>query len=104
LFGRDFVLLGFDGAANEADPLLKAAQRRKVPISFVAIAEAPIAALYQRLFVLVRPDGHVAWRDDRMPADPLWLIDVVRGAAQPPADGKELLGCVARERNRSSLA
>jgi 2-polyprenyl-6-methoxyphenol hydroxylase-like FAD-dependent oxidoreductase len=104
LFGRDFVLLGFDRAANEAGPLLQAAQQRKVPISFVAIAEAPIAALYQRQFVLVRPDGHVAWRDDRMPTDPLWLIDVVRGAAQPPAGAKELLGCGAREHHRSSLA
>jgi hypothetical protein len=30
---------------------------------------------------LVRPDGHVAWRDDRMPEDALCVIDVVRGAA-----------------------
>ena len=52
--------------------------------SFVAVAEPHIAALYERRFVLVRPDGHVAWRDDRMPADPLRLIDVVRGAASGP--------------------
>jgi 2-polyprenyl-6-methoxyphenol hydroxylase-like FAD-dependent oxidoreductase len=104
LFGRNFVLLGFDADANEADSLLQAAQRRKVPIRFVAIADAHIAALYRRLFVLVRPDGHVAWRDDCLPADPLWLIDVVRGAAQPPPSAKELVGCAAPERNRSSLA
>jgi len=30
--------------------------------------------------VLVRPDGHVAWRDDALPADVLGLIDHVRGA------------------------
>jgi hypothetical protein len=30
--------------------------------------------------VLVRPDGHVAWRGDDAPADPLAVIDLVRGA------------------------
>jgi hypothetical protein len=28
----------------------------------------------------VRPDGHVAWRDDTVPADVRGLIDRVRGA------------------------
>ena len=83
LFGRGFVLLGFGADAAEAAPLLEAASKRKVPISFAAIAEPHIAALYERRFVLVRPDGHVAWRDDRIPAEPLRVIDVVRGAGNP---------------------
>jgi hypothetical protein len=29
---------------------------------------------------LMRPDQHVAWRDDAAPADPLGLIDLVRSA------------------------
>jgi 2-polyprenyl-6-methoxyphenol hydroxylase-like FAD-dependent oxidoreductase len=81
LFGHSFVLLGFGADAHGAAPLLDAAQRRKVPISFTAIAEPQIAALYECKFVLVRPDGHVAWRDDHMPQHPRRLIDVVRGAA-----------------------
>jgi 2-polyprenyl-6-methoxyphenol hydroxylase-like FAD-dependent oxidoreductase len=86
LFGRSFVLLGSGAEANEAAPLLEAARTRRVPIEFVSLAEPHIAALYERRFVLVRPDGHVAWRDDRMPDDPRCLIDVVRGAASgPPA-------------------
>ncbi len=84
LFGRGFTLLGFGVGATEAAPLLEAARRREVPVSFAAIAEPQVAALYERKFVLVRPDGHVAWRDDRMPADPLRVIDVVRGAASLP--------------------
>jgi 2-polyprenyl-6-methoxyphenol hydroxylase-like FAD-dependent oxidoreductase len=83
LFGRGFTLLGFGATAADAAPLLDAARQRRVPIDFVAIAEPQIAALYQRKFVLVRPDGHVAWRDDGMPTDPLRLIDVVRGSAIP---------------------
>jgi hypothetical protein len=30
--------------------------------------------------VLVRPDGHVAWRADSAPDAPAELLDVVRGA------------------------
>ena len=83
LFGRGFVLLGFGANADAATALLTAATRRGVPMTFAAISEPQIAALYGRQFVLVRPDGHVAWRDDRMPDDPLALIDLVSGAAMP---------------------
>ena len=81
LFGRGFVLLGFGVTPAGAAPLLEAARDRRVPIEFAGIDEPHIVALYQRIFVLVRPDGHVAWRGDHMPDDPLHLIDVVRGAA-----------------------
>ena len=81
LFGRGFVLLGFGADAAEAAPLLEAAKQRHLPLTFTAVAEPHIAALYERRFVLVRPDGHVAWRGDRMPEDALCVIDVVRGAA-----------------------
>jgi hypothetical protein len=33
-----------------------------------------------RELVLSRPDQHVAWRADDVPADPLALVDLVRGA------------------------
>jgi 2-polyprenyl-6-methoxyphenol hydroxylase-like FAD-dependent oxidoreductase len=81
LFGRGFALLGFGADAAEAAPFLEAAKKRNLPLTFTAIAEPHIAALYERKFVLVRPDGHVAWRGDRMPEDALCVIDVVRGAA-----------------------
>jgi len=86
LFGRGFALLGFGATADDAAPLLDAARQRNLQIRFVPIAEPDIAALYARKFVLVRPDGHVAWRDDAMPSDALAVIDVMRGAAlQEPA-------------------
>jgi 2-polyprenyl-6-methoxyphenol hydroxylase-like FAD-dependent oxidoreductase len=81
LFGRGFALIGFGADAAEAAPLLEAARQRHLPLTFTAIAEPDIGALYERKFVLVRPDGHVAWRGDRMPEDALCVIDVVRGAA-----------------------
>ena len=81
--GRGFALLGFGADAAQAAPLLEAAKNRNLPLTFTAIAEPHIAALYERKFVLVRPDGHVAWRGDRMPEDAPCVIDVVRGAADP---------------------
>jgi 2-polyprenyl-6-methoxyphenol hydroxylase-like FAD-dependent oxidoreductase len=81
LFGRGFALLCFGADAAEAAPLLEAAQKRHLPLTFTAITEPHIAALYERRFVLVRPDGHVAWRGDHMPEDAPCVIDVVRGTA-----------------------
>ena len=54
--------------------------RRAVPLQVVDIADERIAALYERTLVLVRPDGHSAWRADQVPVDPLALVDRVRGA------------------------
>jgi hypothetical protein len=45
------------------------------------IDDPAIAALHERTMVLVRPDGHVAWRGDTLPADPAVLVERVRGAA-----------------------
>lgn len=59
---------------------LAAALARGVPLTVFDIAEAPIRDLYEAALVLVRPDGHVAWRSNDVPADPMQIIDTVRGA------------------------
>jgi len=82
LFGKTFALLGFGAEASDVDALMAAARRRGVPLTFTAIDHAEAAALYRRKLVLVRPDGHVAWRGDRAPDDALAVIDRIRGAAQ----------------------
>ena len=56
---------------------------RGVPLTVVPIADPRIGELYERRLVLVRPDGHVAWRADSMPDDPLAVVDRVRGALAP---------------------
>ena len=80
LDGRGFVLLRFPGAPSAA-ALQQAAGARDVPLRVIELAEPAAAALYERKLVLVRPDGHVAWRADAVPEDALALIDRVRGAA-----------------------
>lgn len=79
LFGHGFVVLHF-GTTDPA-PLNDAAREQDVPLTVVSIAEPAIAALYERALVLVRPDGHVAWRGDALPNDPAHLVRKVRGAA-----------------------
>jgi 2-polyprenyl-6-methoxyphenol hydroxylase-like FAD-dependent oxidoreductase len=78
LYGRGFTLLRLGEA--DPSPIVRAAERRGVPLSVVALGEPAVMAAYERRLVLVRPDGHVAWRADAPPADPLALIDRVRGA------------------------
>jgi len=79
LFGRGFVLLRFGTEPMSAEPLVQAAAARAVPLQVVDIANPHIERLYEKKLVLVRPDGHVAWRGDEGPANALTLIDVVRG-------------------------
>ena len=79
LYGRGFVLLRLGADAPDGTAFEKAAAARGVPLKTVTLNEPDVTALYERRLVLVRPDGHVAWRGDRMPADPAAIIDTVRG-------------------------
>ena len=80
LYGKGFVLLRLGANPPEASALVEAAKSRGVPLRVEAIDEPDVNAVYEKKLVLVRPDGHVAWRGDAVPADALKLIDTVRGA------------------------
>ena len=80
LFGRGFVLLRFGADAPDGAALTAAAAARGVPLETATVEETEAAALYERRLVLIRPDGHVAWRGDTLPGDAGALIDRVRGA------------------------
>ncbi len=77
--GDGFALLRADPQAD-ASPLLDAARQRGLPLRVVDLVSAEAESLYRHRWVLSRPDQHVAWRGDALPADPLALIDRVRGA------------------------
>jgi hypothetical protein len=83
MFGEGFVLVRLGDDPPDAAPLLEAAKARGVPMRAVALADKDIAALYEARLVLVRPDGHIAWRGDETTADPAAIIDRVRGAGFP---------------------
>jgi 2-polyprenyl-6-methoxyphenol hydroxylase-like FAD-dependent oxidoreductase len=77
--GPDYTLIRTDPSA-QADSLLAAAAQRRLPITLLDLDAPEVAALYPESFVLSRPDQHVAWRGNAVPADPLLLIDRIRGA------------------------
>ncbi len=80
-FGRGFTLVRLGSDAPQAADLGAEAKRRGIPFSVLEITSPQICALYERKLVLVRPDGHVAWRGDAPPDDPAWVFDTVTGAA-----------------------
>jgi 2-polyprenyl-6-methoxyphenol hydroxylase-like FAD-dependent oxidoreductase len=77
-FGPWFTLVRFTEAS--AAPLVDAAKARGVPVTVLDIRDAHARSVYERDFVLVRPDQHVAWRGDAMPQDAMAVIDRIRGA------------------------
>jgi len=80
LYGRGFVLLRFGSDAPDASAFGAAAATRAVPIQTVTLTQPDARQLYARRLVLVRPDGHVAWRSDEMPRNAGGIVDKVRGA------------------------
>ena len=81
VLGRWYTLLRLDRAV-EVDALLRAAADRDVPLALLDVEADGAAALYETKLVIARPDQHVAWRGDAPPADPLALIDHLRGAGR----------------------
>jgi hypothetical protein len=80
--GEGFALLRFDPTIDVA-ALEAAARIRGVPLKILDVENnAAISDGYA--LVLSRPDQHVAWRGNRLPVDPVRLIDRVRGAAVEP--------------------
>ena len=72
--------LGADAPAGEG--IVRAFAKVGVPLRVEALASPDVRKLYGRALVLVRPDGHVAWRADKEPDDVAALADCVRGAGR----------------------
>jgi 2-polyprenyl-6-methoxyphenol hydroxylase-like FAD-dependent oxidoreductase len=79
LFGRGFVLLRLGTDAPDVSTIEAAAEGRRVPLETITLPH-PSLETYDHRLIMVRPDGHVAWRTNEPPRDPDRLIDRVRGA------------------------
>jgi hypothetical protein len=78
-FGDGFTLLRLGAAPPDGQELFAAAVQCGVLLKDVPLSDQAVVELYQAALVLVRPDGHVAWRGDACPDDPIELIDHIRG-------------------------
>ena len=67
--GVGFTLLRLGGNAPDATTFAAAARRLKMPFTQLDISDGEIRGLYGRDLVLIRPDQHVAWRGNEVPAD-----------------------------------
>src|SRR5947209_8640778 len=88
--GPEFTLLRFDSALD-VSALQSAAHSRRLPLKVLEVPKTSAANVYSNGLVLSRPDQHVAWRGDSLPADALALIDRVRGAASEKLANSELV-------------
>jgi hypothetical protein len=79
LFGKGYVLLNFSGANTSS--ITDAAKQVGLPLEVVILNDGKARETYEHDLVLVRPDGHVAWRGDEMPQNVAEVIDKIRGAA-----------------------
>lgn len=86
--GAGYTLLRLEPGLD-VSALSGAAARAGVPLTILDIPPAAGAAAgYDHKLVLCRPDSHIAWRGQAMPADPHGLIERLRGAA--PAEAADL--------------
>jgi FAD-dependent monooxygenase len=102
LYGKEWSLVEFTSSpANpSAIPIfMKVAAQLNIPLTLVHIQnEDHVRAIWERNIVLVRPDGHVAWRNNNAPrtdAEVQDIFDVVVGkksfpgwVAEPPRHGR----------------
>jgi 2-polyprenyl-6-methoxyphenol hydroxylase-like FAD-dependent oxidoreductase len=79
-FGPGFTLLRL-GGEEDGGSLAAAAEARGIPFVSYAPGMAEGRALYEADLALIRPDQHVAWRGNRLPADCGALLARVTGHA-----------------------
>ena len=93
LFDKTFVLMRLGDDAPDAEAFLASARGRNLPVTLFESSQPDLLHVYEKKLVLVRPDGHVAWRGDAFPPDLIDLIDTVRGlqaGRRYPACGSRL--------------
>lgn len=77
LLGLWFSLVALDDV--DTTSLERAAKELDVPLAIVRLDRPDLRSIYQSNLLLVRPDQHVAWRGDSLPADLRALLEHVTG-------------------------
>lgn len=68
-FGKHWTLLSFCTNTCEQETFTQAAKKLSIPLTNTCLTGESLAQeLYERKFILLRPDQHVAWRGDSAPS------------------------------------
>lgn len=81
LYGRTFVLIQSGKNPPDVTAFVEAAAQRGMPLKVECLEQPAVEQSYERSLVLVRPDGHCAWRGNSVPLDAGRVLDAARGAA-----------------------
>ncbi len=73
-----YTLLRLDPQHDTA-PLRAAFEARGAPLTVLDLPGQPVREIYERDLLLLRPDMHVVWRDNRLPQEPNELVAVATG-------------------------
>jgi 2-polyprenyl-6-methoxyphenol hydroxylase-like FAD-dependent oxidoreductase len=85
-FGKGFTLLATLGAdANVLAHASATAQALQVPLTVITPNAPALKDLYRARYTLIRPDQHVAWRGDALPASLDLLFARICGQRMPVA-------------------
>ena len=76
LVGQDYTLFDLSAGGSDTTAVEDAFT---APLDVVRLDRAELRAAYGATFLLLRPDLHIAWRGDALPADPAHLAALVTG-------------------------
>ena len=77
--GDGYTLLRLGGTAADASALLKAFAALGAPFTVLDVPDSSARDVYGRDLILLRPDMHIAWRGNALPADPQRLAAMATG-------------------------
>jgi hypothetical protein len=81
LIGRTYAIIRMGPAVEDAGAIVKAFGDIGAPITVLDLPDQRYRDLYKCTYFLVRPDLHIAWRGNELPADPANLAALTTGHA-----------------------
>jgi 2-polyprenyl-6-methoxyphenol hydroxylase-like FAD-dependent oxidoreductase len=76
---QEFTLLDFEGSKEATKDFIESAKKIGIPIKVLQITDQELKNVYERKYVLIRPDHHVCWRSDSIPSNYMEIINTIRG-------------------------
>ncbi len=77
LLGTGYTLISFGG--DDLSGWQNTASKKQIPLDLLQLNEPAVRAIYERDYLLIRPDQHVCWRGNELPDDPTGILDRVTG-------------------------